>query len=128
LGTYALQQQAVLPDARIAWAGVAALLALRLGPARRRFARALLRVAAGLAVGCGAAAWRAAERMADELPLAWEWRDVELVGVVAGLPQSSERGVRFVLDVDRAITEGAVVPRRVSLMWYAESASAPPAL
>jgi len=128
LGTYALQQQAVLPDAPIAWAGVAALLALLLVPARRRFARALLFAAAGVCVGFGAAAWRAAERMADELPLAWEWRDVELVGVVAGLPQPSERGVRFMLDVDRATTVGAVVPRRVSLMWYAESATAPPRL
>src|SRR6185369_17642729 len=63
-----------------------------------------------------------------ELPLAWEWRDVELVGVVAGLPQPSERGVRFMLDVDRATTVGAVAPRRVSLMWYAESATAPPRL
>jgi competence protein ComEC len=54
-------------------------------------------------------------RLADELPGALEGRDIELTGVVAGLPQALERGVRFEFDVEQAV---AGVPPRISLAWY----------
>jgi competence protein ComEC len=54
-------------------------------------------------------------RLADELPAALEGRDIELTGVVAGLPQELERGVRFEFDVEQAV---AGVPPRISLAWY----------
>jgi competence protein ComEC len=120
VGTCALQQEAVLPDPTLGLAGLAALLALRLVPADSRVLRASLLLAAGVALGYGFAAWRAETRLADALPLEWEWRDIEVVGIVAGLPQSSERGVRFLFDVEEVRTSGAIVPQRVSLMWYAE--------
>ena len=64
------------------------------------------------------AAWRAELRLADELPAAWEGRDVEVVGVVAALPQDFSRGSRFEFDVETILTAGAVVPDRLMLSWY----------
>ena len=93
---------------------------MRLVAADAFVARAVLSLAAGAASGYGAAAWRAEARLADALPLEWEWRDIEMVGVVAGLPQPSEKGVRFVFEVEAVRTPGAQVPRTVSLTWYAE--------
>ncbi len=46
---------------------------------------------------------------------ALEGRDIELTGVVAGLPQALERGVRFEFDVEQA---AAGVPPHISLAWY----------
>ncbi len=47
--------------------------------------------------------------------MALEGRDIELSGVVAGLPQALERGVRFEFDVEQA---AAGVPPHISLAWY----------
>lgn len=57
-------------------------------------------------------------RLADTLPLEWERRDIQLVGVVASLPQNSDRSVRFLFDVEHVLTNEAAVPRRISLSWY----------
>ncbi len=54
-------------------------------------------------------------RLAEELPAEIEGRDIELRGVVAGLPQALERGVRFEFDVEDA---GTGVPPHISLAWY----------
>jgi len=64
------------------------------------------------------AALRADWRLADALPAAMEGRDVQIVGVIAGLPQHYERSVRFTFDVERVITADAVVPRRIALSWW----------
>ena len=50
-----------------------------------------------LATGAGfmLAACAAHIRLADALPPAWEGRDIEVIGVVATLPQHNERGQRF---------------------------------
>src|SRR5213075_904530 len=120
LGTCALQQEASLSDPSLGLAGIAALLALRLVPIHARAVRCALLLVAGAFLGYGLAAWRAQERLADALPPEWEWRDVEVTGVVSGLPQPTERGVRFVFEVEEVRTRGAHVPRLVSVMWYAE--------
>ena len=60
-------------------------------------------------------------RMADALAVEWEGRDVELVGVVAELPQPSDRGVRVRFDVEAVRTPLARVPRHISLSWYREA-------
>ncbi len=74
-------------------------------------------VAIAIAVGVGFswAAWRAEWRLAEHLPMQWEQRDVEVVGVVAELPQPLDRAVRFVFDVE---TSEAPVPARIQLSWY----------
>ena len=76
-------------------------------------------VAAAAALGFSYAAWRAHERLADELPPAWEELDVRVAGVVDDLPQQGPSGVRFAFAVERIDTPGAVVPKRISLAWFA---------
>jgi competence protein ComEC len=130
LGVLALQQQAELPSAaRVVWIALplaSALLfyAISVRDAtawRRRAAHYGALLSAAVAIGLGGffyAAWRAEARLADELPRAWEGRDVEIVGVIDELPQPGERGTRFALAVERVLTPGAIVPSRLSLGWY----------
>src|SRR5712671_3311310 len=61
------------------------------------------------------AALLAHDRMADWLAPELEGRDLQVVGVVAGLPASGERGVRFELDVESGETR---LPRKLLLSWY----------
>jgi len=122
-GVWLLQQQPALPAAgRLAVLGAAALPLLVLRWRLHGSARAALRRASVLALACAAAAlgfvWSAGFahlRLADSLSPALEGRDVELTGVVAGLPQALERGVRFEFDVEQGPTG---VPARISLAWY----------
>ena len=135
LGVVALQQQATLPPRDISLyalipLAVAVLLefAARRAPSNARrlvgaSALAFLVAAAGLA-GFGYAGWRAEVRLADELPPAWEGRDIEVVGVIDELPQPVDRGTRFSFSVERSITADAVVPSTLSLAWYSGYARA----
>jgi competence protein ComEC len=124
-GTFALQQRAELPPPAFLLAGIAALLAAAL-VRRRQFAYAALLVLSGALLGFGHAAWRADTRLAEALPAALEGRDIEVTGVVAGLPQLNDRGVRFLFDIEAG--SGERLPGRVSLSWYADSSSQPPRL
>ncbi len=116
-GIALLQQQAILPP--LAW--VAALPSLILLAWLTRGQRWLFfSVIAVLCVTAGFfyAATRAQLRMDDALTPDWEGRDVQLVGVVASLPQTYERSVRFEFDVERVITPGASVPSHIALTWW----------
>ncbi len=130
-GVWLLQQQAALPG--FWWLAGLACSALLLICLRQRLSRAsaaeleesalaVRRFVTPALMFSGAAAlgfvWAAAFahlRLADELPAALEGRDIELTGVVAGLPQALERGVRFEFDVEQAATG---VPPHISLAWY----------
>jgi competence protein ComEC len=123
-GVWALQQQADLPGwgvvatlggACVAGLGVAHSVAAR----SARGAQAVVALAS-LALGFAFAAGMAKARLADRLDPAWEGRDVTLTGVVAGLPQPFERGVRFEFDVERATPTAAPFrpPSRILLSWY----------
>ncbi|NMG42799.1 DNA internalization-related competence protein ComEC/Rec2 [Aromatoleum toluvorans] len=106
--------------------GAAALQWYKSGVLRENLFRALVLLVA-FGVGFAWSGWRAAWRIADELPPAWEGRDVEVTGLVAELPEPSEQGVRFVFQVEKA---AGPVPQRILLSWYAkergaESATAP---
>jgi competence protein ComEC len=57
-------------------------------------------------------------RMADWLAPELEGRDLQVIGVVAGLPAASERGQRFELDVESAV---APLPRKLLVSWYQRS-------
>jgi competence protein ComEC len=119
-GVGLLQMQERLPDEYVPLAllGGGALLLWRLGRRRHWLAQALVLLAcAGL--GFGWAAWLAQQRLADQLPAAWEGQDIQVVGVVAALPQSFERGERFEFAVESVIGAPlARVPQRIMLSWY----------
>src|SRR5688572_16520517 len=124
-GAWWLQQQDALPA--LLWPGLAAAIGLAAALARPRAAasralRTVLVQCGCVALGFAWAGWCAQQRLADALPPEWEGRDIAVVGVVAGLPQASERGVRFEFDVERALTPGAVVPRRIVLSWWGSPA------
>ncbi|MGQ0749272.1 MAG: DNA internalization-related competence protein ComEC/Rec2 [Betaproteobacteria bacterium] len=121
LGVWLLQQQPELPPLSAALLLAAALPAVLACSPRDRTFLLIRRVL--LAVLCAALGyyWAAAiahMRMADALPPDWEGRDVQIVGVVASLPQNDGRSVRFHFDVERVLTTGARVPARVSIGWW----------
>ena len=124
-GVLLLQTRGELPSP-LPWlaGGLLAVLpfCLRARPATRALA-----LIGCLLLGFAWAGWRAELRLADELGRAWEGRDVEVIGVVAGLPQDFERGRRFELAVEQRLTPGAVVPDRLQLAWY-QGKAAPPAV
>ena len=116
VGVGFLQQQAALPG----WGVLAALAAVSAGltlAAWRGQGRWRLSLACLAALLAGFA-WAAALgqwRLADRLPSENEGRDIRVTGVVAGLPQAYENGVRFDFAVEQAEAE---VPSKISLAWY----------
>lgn len=86
--------------------------------------RVLVPLAAFLLGFCwagGMAQWRLGDALAPQD----EGRDIQVVGIVNGLPQAFDNGVRFHFLVESADTEADVgagstssVPRQLSLAWY----------
>jgi competence protein ComEC len=76
---------------------------------------------AGFAMGWGSTGLRAAHFLDTVLNPALEGQDLRVVGVVQGLPQSSEAGLRFDLQVEQALRDGqpVVLPARLAVGWYA---------
>ena len=91
-------------------AGTVVLLLAAVLRARAGGPRAALLALAGLCLGLAWAGLRAQERLADALPEGNEGRDLRIVGVIAGLPQEFERGLRFEFEVEAA---EARVPERL---------------
>ena len=116
-GVIALQMQPELPLVW-PWALAGLLLALPAFHWRGGWPARLIGILACLALGFAWAAWRAEIRLADALPAAWEGRDIEVVGVVATLPQDFSQGSRFEFAVETVSTATAVVPARIMLSWY----------
>jgi len=120
-GVWLLQQQPELPALTWLWClvpGLALLAVQRAAGQGGLFVRRAITLT--LAFGCGFA-WAALfahARMADELPSEWEGRDIVVAGVVATLPQSYERSVRFEFNVEEVLTPQARVPSRIVLSWW----------
>ncbi|QNN59466.1 DNA internalization-related competence protein ComEC/Rec2 [Diaphorobacter ruginosibacter] len=82
----------------------------------------------------GQIGWRSASLAQTALNPDLEGRDLQVEGVVAAMPQSSERGVKMRLRVESARWRGQPVslPRLVDLSWYAlgmwDDASTPAAV
>src|SRR6266496_2560850 len=117
LGVCLLQQQAALPGAM--WLAVCFAFAAVAGVGLSRRAAPVIGAGA-MFIGFAALgfAWAAALahlRLSDRLDAALEGRDVVVSGVVGGLPQAFERGVRFDFDVEFPETG---VPRRIVLSSY----------
>ena len=99
-GVIVLQQQAALPSLAWAWA-VLPLAAL--SATQRAFV-----VPLALATGFFWAAFLAHARMADWLAPALEGRDLQVLGVVSGLPAQGERVIVDGIDVEVERIEGRV--------------------
>lgn len=125
-GVCGLQSLSALPPAAVlaGCAGLSTAAAVAAFHQRRRspVTASLLLGVAAICSGFLWAAWRAEIRLADELPAAWEGRDVVLRGRVADLPQQLEEGVRFGFRVEAVVPAQAgatpQVPEDIQLSWY----------
>ncbi len=123
LGTALQLQQASLFD----WPIYGALLLAAAGVvvlARRladRPVRGLWVAAAMAMLAFGVTGLRASAYLMQALDPALEGRDVAVVGVVSGMPQRNETGLRFRFEVESAQVQGDVltVPGKLDLSWYA---------
>ena len=115
-GVLGLQMQPALP----AWVPLA-VGGLLLCLPRLRWSNGIARVMVALGclvLGVAWASWRAEIRLADQLAADWEGRDVEVVGVIAGLPQDFSHGTRFEFDVKTRLTAAVHIPDHIMLSWY----------
>jgi competence protein ComEC len=128
LGGWVLGNALQLQQARLwPWPAYAMLLALGLAGMvaivrlRTRWTRGVLAVAllAGACWGAGLVGIRACVFLADALDPALEGRDLQLVGMVAQMPQRFEGGMRFRFDVEQ-VPAGVRLPPRIALSWYAD--------
>ncbi|MDP3537784.1 MAG: DNA internalization-related competence protein ComEC/Rec2 [Azonexus sp.] len=115
-GVLLLQMQPELPVSGL-WALGGALLVLPRWrwsgwPAR------LLAIVGCCALGFAWAGWRADIRVSENLAAEWEGRDIEVIGVVATLPQDFSNGTRFEFALETALTAGVSVPQHIMLSWY----------
>ena len=118
-GIALLQMQGELPVMGLMGGlGVLGLLGVSLCARRvHRLPRMIVFLSCAL-LGFVWAGWMAQQRLAEQLPLAWETKDIQVTGVIASLPQRFERGERFEFDVESVQTRGATVPGRIMLAWY----------
>ncbi|WP_011297261.1 DNA internalization-related competence protein ComEC/Rec2 [Cupriavidus necator] len=119
VGCWALQRQGSLPAYSALGFASAALAILVVWLVRyggnKRLAHGLA-ILVAVSVGFCWAAWRAHSRMGDWLPTQLEARDIEVTGVVSGLPAELSPGARFAFTVEAA-QHGEQVPARVQLSW-----------
>ena len=121
-GVWLLQQQSSMPTLFWAWLLLPLPLLVfglrrvssRHGKGLKQFFIKILWLGAGFFW----AAFFAQMRLADALPERWEGQDIQLVGVIASLPVSNERGLRFEFDVEKVITPGSRVPDHIQLSWF----------
>ncbi len=122
IGVILLQQQAELP--RLTWAFSLLPIAITvwlfwqhesfLVATTGRILLLVFFLGIGFFWAGGFAQWR----LADSLSQEWERRDVQVIGVVASLPQKSDRSVRFQFNVEQILTTDAVIPKKILLSWY----------
>jgi competence protein ComEC len=129
-GVWLLQQQAELPDMHLLWWFLGMLPAWWI-PRRirwQRITRSVIFLFIALSSGFFYAAGMAQHRLADELPAAWQGRDISLSGVVAAMPRQHEHGLSFILDVEHVNTPWLHVPQHIMLSTYRDEKYAPPEL
>ncbi len=92
------------------------------------FAKLLALALVWAALGWGSTGLRAVVFKADALQAAHEGIDVQVVGVVAAMPQRSDAGLRFRFDVESAVHSAAplpslapiTLPPSLYLSWYSQ--------
>lgn len=124
-GTWLLQQQANLPEADKAWWLLPIVLLIRLlWRAQSKISIVIKRILISVFIGMIGFFWAATAahwRLSDALPENWERRDIQVIGVIASVPNSNDYGTHFYFDIEKIITEDAIVPRHVSLTWYKDT-------
>ncbi|MDD3352872.1 DNA internalization-related competence protein ComEC/Rec2 [Zoogloea sp.] len=117
-GILAIQLSPRLPTlAELSAGGVVAgllVLGLYLRPPADWLRRGAIGLTAAL-FGFLFAAGRAELRLSEFLPAELEGQDIPVVGVIESLPQSFERGQRFLFHLEEAPVP---LPSRLSLAWY----------
>ena len=137
-GTLWLQTRSDLPPPMlslllpIAGALALAAFALLINPlkATHRFSRPICMLAlliAGSSLGAGWSSHMARHRLSEALPPELEGKDLQLVGIIASLPNRFDDGQRFVFAVESASdgNQAVTIPSRIALGWYAAEQSAP---
>ncbi|HMX11430.1 MAG TPA: ComEC/Rec2 family competence protein, partial [Burkholderiaceae bacterium] len=87
----------------------------------------LLALAGGTAIGWALTEARAAGRLAEALAPELEGEDLQVVGVITGMPVRRAEGIRFPFEIEaawrrgRALAVPGELPARVSLGWYREA-------
>ncbi len=127
-GIWLLQQQEALPH--MAWSLCLALVVpvafIRPASAWLQAGKKTLLCLMALCGGFFYAAWYAQTRLADELPQAWQGRDIALTGVVAELPRNNTAGQSFIFTVESVATPAAHVPSRILLVTFNSDKKPPP--
>jgi len=65
-------------------------------------------------------------RLSDALSQAWQQKNIEIICVVASLPEVTQHGESFRFDVEKIMTADAQVPKHISLNFYREMQSQKP--
>ena len=138
MGVWLLQQQADLPVFAWAWLPVGISLLYPLSRWRERawvrgkqngkhieyrltiLARIALIAAFAGTLGFYYAALQGERRLSVELPSGWQGKDIDVTGVIAGLPHISDRGLRFRFDVEKTLTPDVTVPQHIYLSTYTD--------
>ncbi len=127
-GAWLLQLQSNLPAMQIAW--ILAPSFIIFIKFQHKYLKILsLFVLAGL-LGFFWSAIFATIRLSDALPQDWQQKNIDIIGVVASLPEVTERGERFRFDVEKVLTNDALnppkIPQHISLNYYREVGSSKP--
>ncbi|MFA6179164.1 MAG: DNA internalization-related competence protein ComEC/Rec2 [Candidatus Methylopumilus sp.] len=116
-GAWVLQHMPYLPHAY--WGLLLLPLAVLVFISRKHdLSKLAALLAFGFAAGFLWAMLFAQYRLSQALPAEWEGQNIQLVGVIASMPQQLERGDRFEFDVEQVLSPNAVVPQHISLSQY----------
>ena len=133
IGAWLLQQQPILPVVTICLiCGVTAvalyLYLIQSSPSAAVQNRSvhfdisiLAKLSLAIVIGFCYAAMFAQYRLSDALPKSLEQQPIQIIGVVASLPQSLERGIRFEFDVEKVVTKNVIIPKHLTLNFYKNS-------
>ena len=123
-GAWLLQQQATLPSLYWLLALIPALyLVVKSRSLTFQYADLLQKINIFVFAALLGFLWTtsfATIRLNDELPADWQQKSINIVGTIATLPELTEKGERFQFDVEKILTQGAKVPRHISLNFYGE--------
>ena len=131
-GAWLLQQQPVLPDIFIALQAALVLASSLVVYTKfhHKYSKKLSLLLVAAVLGFCWAATFATIRLSDELPKDWQQKSVTITGVVASLPEVTERGERFRFDVEKILTKDDTktlkIPQHISLNFYGETMSQQP--